>query len=168
MSFEVSLREDERLDELFDGRVRIIQKKDGYRFSIDAILLAHFVAHLKVHSIVDLGTGSGIVPLLIARKKCPSTLVGVEVQESLAEMAQRTMLLNGLSERVSILDQDLRSVNCRFSASSFDLVVSNPPYFPIRNGRLNPLQQKAIARHEIMATLDDVVKSAHYLVKSTL
>lgn len=165
MSLEVPIGEDERLDELFNGRLRIIQEKDGYRFSIDAILLAHFTSLLSADSIIDLGTGSGIIPLILARKMAAPTIVGVEVQEKMADMAKRTIMLNGFAKRVSILHDDLRALRSRFSDSSFDLVVSNPPYYPVKDGRINPDEQKAIARHEIMAKVEDVISIAHYLVK---
>lgn len=165
MSKEIHVREDEKLDELFNGRLRIIQKKEGYRFSIDAILLAHFSSLLLADSIMDLGTGSGIIPLILARKTSASTIVGVEVQEAMADMAERTILLNGLADRVSILHEDLRSLRSRFTASSFDLVVSNPPYYPLGEGRINPGEEKAIARHEIMAKAEDVIAISHYLVR---
>ena len=165
MSMEIHVKEDEKLDELFDGRLRIIQKKEGYRFSIDAILLAHFSSLLSADSIIDLGTGSGIVPLILAKKMSAPAIVGVEVQEAMADMAERTILLNGLANRVSILHEDLRSLRSRFTASSFDLVVSNPPYYPVDEGRINPGEEKAIARHEIMAKAEDVISISHYLVK---
>jgi len=165
MSLEIPIGEDERLDELFDGRLRIIQKKEGYRFSVDAILLAHFSSQLSAKSIIDLGTGSGVIPLILARKGTVPTIVGVEVQEEMADMAKRTIALNGFTERVSILHEDLKELRNCFNASSFDLVVSNPPYYPVGDGRMNPDEQKAIARHEILAKMEDVVSIAHYLVK---
>lgn len=165
MSLEIHVREDEKLDELFDGRLRIIQKKEGYRFSIDAILLAHFASHVSADSIIDLGTGSGIVPLILAKRTSAPTIVGVEVQEAMADMAERTIMLNGFADRVSILHEDLRSLCSRFDASSFDLVVSNPPYYPVEEGRINPDEEKAIARHEIMAKVEDVIGISHYLVR---
>jgi len=165
MSLEVPIGEDERLDELFNGHLRIIQKKEGYRFSIDAILLAHFASQLSADSIIDLGTGSGIIPLILARKMSFPTIVGVEVQEAMADMAKRTIALNGFAERVSILHEDLRNLRNHFAAFSFDLVVSNPPYYPVDDGRINPDEQKAIARHEIMAKVEDIISVSHYLVK---
>ena len=165
MGIEDSLQEGEELDQLFDGRLRIIQKKEGYRFSLDAILLAHFTSLIEAHSIVDLGTGSGIIPLVLARKMIAPSIVGVEVQEELADMARRTVILNELTGSISILHDDLRNVNVYLKPSSFDLVVCNPPYYPVTDGRINPDKQKAIARHEIMATLSDVVAASHYLVK---
>jgi len=167
MGIEISLREDEKLDELFNGRLKIIQKVEGYRFSVDALLIAHFSSHLAAHSVIDLGTGSGIIPLIIARKKADPTIVGVEVQEEMADMARRTILLNELSGRVTILCEDLRKIGDCFSPDSFDLVVSNPPYYPVSDGRINPAEQKAIARHEIMLSLDDLVACARYLVTPT-
>jgi tRNA1Val (adenine37-N6)-methyltransferase len=167
MGIEISLREGEKLDELFNGRLKIIQKKGGYRFSVDALFLAQFTSQLSAHSIIDLGTGSGIIPLILARKTAAHTIVGVEVQEEMADMARRTILLNELSERVTILHEDLRNMCDCFPPASFDLVVSNPPYYPVSDGRINPTEQKAIARHEIMISLEDLVARAHYLVKQT-
>ena len=165
MGIQIPLRDDEKLDELFNGRLKIIQKAAGYRFSVDALLLAHFSSNLPARSIVDLGTGSGIIPLILARKKAAPTLVGVEVQEELADMARRTMLLNELSGSVTILHEDLRNIRGSFPSASFDLVVSNPPYYPVTDGRINPTEQKAIARHEIMLSLADLVACARYLLQ---
>jgi tRNA1Val (adenine37-N6)-methyltransferase len=167
MEMDRCIREDEKLDELFDGRIRVIQKKTGYRFSLDAILLAHLAARIPAASIIDLGTGSGIVPLILARKQANTTIVGVELQPGLADMARRTILLNGLADRVSIVQDDLREISRGFAPSSFDLVVSNPPYYPVVNGRINPDEEKAIARHEIMATVQDIIKVSSCLVSST-
>jgi tRNA1Val (adenine37-N6)-methyltransferase len=166
MEMDRCIREDEKLDELFDGRIRVIQKKTGYRFSLDAVLLAHFAARIPAASIIDLGTGSGIVPLILARKQANATIVGVELQPGLADMARRTIALNGLTDRVSIVQDDLREIRRRFSPSSFDLVVSNPPYYPLDNGRINPDEEKAIARHEIMATVQDIIRASSYLASS--
>lgn len=165
MALEINLGYDEELDQLFDGRLKVIQKKEGYRFSVDAILLAHFASLIEVPSIIDLGTGSGIIPLVLARKTATPSIVGVEVQEQLARMAQRTIALNGLTDRISIVHNDLRKVHDYLKPSSFDLVVCNPPYYTVTEGRINPDIQKAIARHEIMATLQDVTAASHYLVK---
>jgi tRNA1Val (adenine37-N6)-methyltransferase len=165
VALEINLGDDEELDQLFDGRLKIIQKKEGYRFSIDAILLAQFASLIEAPSIIDLGTGSGIIPLILARKTAASFIVGVEVQEQLARMAQRTIALNGLTGRISIVHNDLRKVGDYLQPSSFDLVVCNPPYFPVTDGRINPDAEKAIARHEIMATLKDVTAASHYVVK---
>jgi tRNA1Val (adenine37-N6)-methyltransferase len=166
MEMDRCIREDEKLDELFDGRIRVIQKKTGYRFSLDAVLLAHFAARIPAASIIDLGTGSGIVPLILARKQANTTIVGVELQPGLADMARRTIALNGLADRVSIVQDDLREISRGFTPSSFDLVVSNPPYYPVVNGRINPDEEKAIARHEIMATVQDIIKVSSYLTSS--
>ena len=166
MEMDRCIREDEKLDELFDGRIRVIQKKTGYRFSLDAILLAHCAARIPASSIIDLGTGSGIVPLMLARKQANTTIVGVELQPGLADMARRTIALNGLDDRVSIVQDDLREISRSFPPSSFDLVVSNPPYYPVVNGRINPDEEKAIARHEIMATVQDIIKVSSYLTSS--
>ncbi len=155
---------DETLDGALGGAVRILQHRRGYRFSLDAILLADFVSP-AVGRVVDLGTGSGVVALVLAHRSPSATVVGIEVQESLAERAARSVVANGLQERVSIIRGDLRSLDAVVEVGSVDLVVANPPYQPIEGGRRNPDAERAIARHEGHATVADVVTSARRLLR---
>jgi tRNA1Val (adenine37-N6)-methyltransferase len=148
---------DESLDTFFDRRIQILQKKRGYRFSVDAILLAQFSRIRKNEKVIDLGTGCGILPLF-------RSFVGVEIQEGLAELAKRNVLLNRLEDRISILQNDFRKLKTTFPPESFDVVLSNPPYRKYRTGRMNPTQEKAIARHELQGTLEDLVSIASYLL----
>ncbi len=157
--------EDETIDEMFDGSLRVIQKKNGYRFSLDAVLLANFVPAFKDCSILDIGTGSGIIPLILSRKTPAGKITGVEIQEDLAEMARRNAGINGLENKIVILREDFRKLKNYFSASSFDLIVSNPPFYQVNSGRINPHPQKATARHELMGSLSDLIKISHYLIK---
>jgi tRNA1Val (adenine37-N6)-methyltransferase len=156
---------EETLDSLFGGRLRILQKKSGYRFSIDALLLAHFAGPHPKDRIIDLGTGCGILPLIIAFRKKTGKIVGVEIQPSLADLARRNATLNRLSTRIKILEKDLRDLEGKNLRGIFDLVLSNPPYRRVGAGRVNPCPEKALARHEFKATLRDVLRAAQYLLK---
>ncbi len=163
MSF--SLREDETLDQLLSGELKIIQKKKGYRFSLDALLLTDFIRISPGDEVLDLGTGSGVIPLILAKKSPAKRIVGVEIQKDLAEMALRNVQLNALEERITILHRDLRELPGELPACSFDLVLSNPPYRASSSGRLNPDPEKAIARHELTCSLEELLKVASYLSK---
>ena len=158
-------KDDETLDDILNGSVKLIQKKDGYRFSLDAILLTNFIGDLKGGSIIDLGTGCGIIPIILAYRTKVDKIVGVEVQKELADMAHRSVALNDLCGRITILHEDLNHLMEVFQAESFDMAVSNPPYGKVHCGRINPHSQKAIARHEIMCSLQDVLEVSRYLVK---
>jgi tRNA1Val (adenine37-N6)-methyltransferase len=156
---------EETLDTLFGGRLKILQKKQGYRFSIDALLLAHFAEPGPEDRTIDLGTGCGIVPLILLFRKKTKRITGVEIQPSLADLARRNAALNRSSSRFQVWEDDLRKLDQRVKRESFDLVLTNPPYRKIGLGRVNPDSEKAVARHEIKATLDDVLLAAHYLLK---
>ena len=156
--------EDETFDTFFNGKLKILQKKKGYRFSIDTILLSQFIKIRKNEKAIDLGTGCGILPLLLSYTTKSHTLVGVEIQKGLAELANKNVLLNDLGDRVSILDKDFRGLKNTFLPGSFDVVFSNPPYRKYRTGRVNPSIEKAIARHEIEGTLEDLISMASYLL----
>jgi len=155
---------DETLDPFFDGSLQILQKKRGYRFSIDAILLSRFISLRKDEKAIDLGTGCGIVPLLLSKVTKAHSFVGIEIQRDLAELARRNVALNRLEERITILHRDFKTLKGVFSPGAFDVVFSNPPYRKHLAGRVNPSLEKAIARHEIKGTLDDLVKTAAYLL----
>jgi len=154
---------DERIDD-FEG-LKIIQKVEGPHFSIDAILLAKFVSIKKGDSIIDFGTGTGIISLLLASKMEAKSIVAIEIQSELADIARRNVLLNNLESKIEVIETDLRLVKEQFTAGQFGVVVSNPPYRLAGSGRLNPNNTKAIARHEIKCALDDVLKSAFYSLK---
>lgn len=156
---------EETLDEILNGLVRVYQKKRGYRFSIDAILLAHFVCMKPRGKAVDLGTGSGIVPLILAQRFPNTIWTGLEIQTEMAALAQKNVLLNTLEERISIVHGDARKVKNLFPAHSFDAVTCNPPYRKINSGRVNPSEEKAIARHELHGSLKDFLHAAKFLLK---
>lgn len=156
---------DETLDTFFDGTLKVLQKKKGYRFSIDAILLSQFIHIRKNEKAIDLGTGCGILPLLLSKITKGRSFIGVEIQKSLAECAQRNVTLNHLEERISILHQDYRELKNIFPSGSFDVVFSNPPYQRLRTGRINLSEEKAIARHEINGTIHELTQVASYLLR---
>ena len=153
----------ETIDELRGYNLRIIQPRDGYRFSLDPLLLCDFAGIREGERVIDLGTGSGIIPLVLARQSETSAVVGVEFQAEMAEMAQRNVELNGLCERIEIIGGDIRSLRRHFPVSSFDLVVANPPYRRPGTGRISPRRGRDLARHETTATLADFLHTAKYL-----
>ncbi len=155
---------DETLDPLFNGKLQIIQKKKGYRFSVDPILLSQFVRIRRNERVIDLGTGCAILPLLLSRIGSARSFVGVEIQKPLIECAEKNVALNHLEDRISILKQDFRELRRIFPPGSFDVVISNPPYRKYRTGRINPSTEKAIARHEVKGKLEDLISIASYLV----
>ena len=154
----------ETLDTVCQGRLKIIQPEKGYRFSIDAVLLVGLTRIHPRDRIVDLGTGCGVIPLLLAYQGAIDHITGVEIQESLVSMAKRNVLINELSHLITIVHADLRKMNAAMVGGSVDLVMSNPPYGKLRSGRLNPNSRKAIARHELLANVGDVVRAAAKLL----
>lgn len=157
--------ENERLDDLQYKGMKIIQKKDGFRFGIDAVLLSYFVQVPKNSTVIDLGTGTGIIAILLAAKKVPFRVVGLEFQSQMAEMAERSVMMNGLGSKVEIIHGDIKDAVNLFGAASFDVVVTNPPYMEKGGGLLNQSDAKAISRHELLCTLGDVISSAAGLLK---
>lgn len=153
------------IEKLLKGKLNIIQKRNGYRFSIDAVLLANFTTVKKQERIVDLGTGSGVIPLILSRLSASREIVGVELDKTVAEMAKESVEINGLGGRISILQGDVTSIRSLLPPESFHLAVTNPPYGKITAGRPNPLPEKAAARHEICGGLNDFLAAAAYLLK---
>lgn len=154
----------ETIDQLYPGGLKLIQAKNGYRYSLDPVLLVDFVGRSKAERIVDLGTGAGVIPLLFSQKIPAAEIVGLEVQAAQAERAQRNVTINGLDERIRIVEGDLRQVRENFVVESFDLVVSNPPYRKPANGRVAPQDERAAARHELAGGLSDFLAAASYLL----
>lgn len=157
--------ENERLDDLQYKGLKLIQKRDGFRFGIDAVLLSYFVQVPKNSTVIDLGTGTGIIAILLAAKKEPARVVGLEIQSQIAEMAERSVMLNGLGNKVEIVCGDIKDAVNLFGAASFDAAVTNPPYMEKGGGLLNQSDAKAISRHELLCTLGDVISSAAGLLK---
>lgn len=153
-------------DTLFDGRLICRQYRQGYRFSIDAVLAAHFCKTGPDDQVLDLGTGCGVIGLILAHRNPALRVTCLEFQDDLARLAQDNVLANNMDSRISVIEGDLRSIGDHIPPETFDLVVCNPPYRDPGRGRINPADQKARARHEIDATLEDVVRAAAYAVKN--
>ncbi len=162
----VTCGEDERIDDLQRNGYRIIQKKKGFCFGMDAVLLSGFAQVKEGEVAVDLGTGTGIIPILLEAKTKGKHFFGLEIQEEVAEMAGRSVRLNQLEDRVDIVRGDIKEASRLFGKASFDVVTSNPPYMNDNHGLKNPDLPKAIARHEVFCTLDDVCREAALLLKS--
>ena len=154
------LREGESLVDLQRNGLVIIQDRRRFCFGIDAVLLSGFAEVRSGETVLDLGTGTGILPLLLSAKTEAEKLIGLEIQPESAEMARRSVELNGLVERISIVNGDLKDVSSLFGRGTADVVVSNPPYMTGGHGLVNPTDAKAIARHEIACTFDDVAHAA--------
>ena len=156
----VQVKEKERIDDLQIKEYRIIQKTDGFCFGIDAVLLSDYAKVKKNSRGIDLCSGTGIVPILMDAKYPIAHVEGLEYQEDYAEMAERSVHMNGQSDRVHIAHGDVRQVKEKYKRESFDWVTCNPPYMIGAHGLTNPHMPKAIARHEILCTLEDVVSQA--------
>ncbi|WP_434310533.1 tRNA1(Val) (adenine(37)-N6)-methyltransferase [Hominifimenecus sp. rT4P-3] len=159
------LREGERLDDLQRNHYQIIQNPSKFCFGMDAVLLSGFVTVKPGERVLDFGTGTGIIPILLTAKTEGRHFTGLEIQEEMAQMAERSVRLNGLSEKVEIVVGDMKEASRRFGGASFDVVTCNPPYMNQNHGLKNPSEPKAIARHEILCTLEDVIREAARCLK---
>lgn len=159
---EVSLKETERIDDLQLKGLKIIQDKNGFCFGIDAVLLANFAKVKRGARVVDLGTGTGIIPTLIAGKSEAKQIIGVEIQEDVYEMATRSVKLNNLEDRVEIINADIKNIDKELEVNGYHVVTSNPPYMHT-DGIKNPNDKKAISRHEVKCNLEDVIRAASRL-----
>lgn len=157
------LREGETLDTLRGGELKIIQHRHGYRFSIDPLLLCGFVTVRSGAALLDLGCGSAIIAMLLARRSTAGRIVGVEIHPRQVERARRNVALNGLSERVEICQADIRSLDCA-TLGRFDCIVSNPPFRPLASGRCSQGDERAQARHELSGGLHDFLSCASALL----
>ena len=162
---EIELKEGERLDDLHRNGFRIIQNEKLFCFGMDAVLLSGFARVKEGERVLDLGTGTGIIPILLAAKTKGEAFVGLEISRRSADMAERSVALNGIQERVSIVLGDIKKAGELFAPASFDVVTSNPPYMTQSHGLLNPDPDKAAARHEIVCTLEDVIAAAARTVR---
>lgn len=161
----INLKEGERLDDLQRNGFKIIQNQSKFCFGMDAVLLSGFARVKEGQRVLDLGTGTGIIPILLAGKTKAGELIGLEIQEESADMARRSVEYNGLGGRISIVQGDIKEADQLFDLASFDVITSNPPYMTGKHGLTNPELPKAIARHEILCTLEDVISSAEKLLK---
>ena len=159
------LMENERLDDLQRNGLKIIQKTDGFCFGMDAVLLSGFASVKPGERALDLGTGTGIIPLLLSAKTKGDHFTGLEIQTEIMKMAQRSVALSGLATNTDIIQGDIKEASRIFGAASFDVVTSNPPYMNDAHGLKNPGDVKAISRHEVLCTLEDVVREGTKALK---
>ena len=161
----INLKDNERCDDLQRNGYRIIQKTDGFCFGMDAVLLSGFAQVKDGERALDLGTGTGIIPILLEAKTDGKHFTGLEIQEEMADMAARSVLYNHLEDKIEIITGDIKEASRLFGLASFDVVTSNPPYMNDAHGLKNPDMQKAISRHEVLCTLEDVVREASRLLR---
>lgn len=160
------LLENERIDDLEYKGLKIIQNKEGFCFGIDSILLSDFASSIKENSkIIDLGTGTGILAILISIKTNAKKTIGVEIQKQVYKMAKRSVKLNHLENKIEIINKDIKELPDELEIGTFDAVVTNPPYKKIGTGLKNENEQKLISRHETTATLEDFIKTSNKLLK---
>ncbi|WP_417914716.1 tRNA1(Val) (adenine(37)-N6)-methyltransferase [Candidatus Electronema sp. JM] len=153
-------------DTLFNGRLICRQHREGYRFSVDAVLLAHFCQPARQDSVLDLGCGCGVIGLILCHRHPELRLTGLEVQPALAALAQSNAEANQLGHRFAVRQGDLRQISDHVQAESFDLVVSNPPYYRAGSGRISHEDERAVARHELRADPDSVLAAAAFAVRN--
>jgi len=152
-------------DTFFNGKIKVRQDTSGYRFSIDAVLLADFVKVRPKDTVVDLGTGCGIIPLILALRNPQARFFGVEIQSDLARLAEKNVQDNSLEERIQIIRKDMQSVTTDMVSGPVDLVLSNPPNRRVLSGRVNPCLQRAVARHEIKMDLPGLLQTAGKILR---
>ncbi len=159
------LKEGERFDDLERNGYKIIQDPGRFCFGMDAVLLSGFVQVRKNETVLDMGTGTGIIPILLKGKTEGSHFTGLEIQEESADMARRSVASNGLEKDIDIVTGDIKEASKIFPLASFDVITCNPPYMTESHGLKNPNEPKAIARHEILCALDDVTREAGRLIR---
>lgn len=159
------LREGERLDDLQRDGMMIIQNSDWFCFGMDAVLLTAFAKVAKGGRVMDLGTGNGVIPLLLSAKTEGEHFEGLEIQDDIADMARRSVRYNCLEQRIHITTGDIKEASSYFEAASFDVVTTNPPYMTCSHGLTNAAGHRAVARHELFCSLEDVVRESAMLLK---
>ncbi len=160
------LKENERIDDLEFKNLKIIQNKNGFCFGIDSVLLVNFAKEIKKQSkILDLGTGTGIIPILLSGKVELKKAIGVEIQKDVASMAKRSVSLNNLDDKIEIINENVINIGKLYPKQYFDVVITNPPYKKMGTGIINESEAKIISRHEITANLEDFIKTARDMLK---
>ena len=160
-----NLKPGERIDDLNRNGYQIIQDKNRFCFGMDAVLLSGFTYVKNGEQVLDLGTGTGIIPILLEAKTKGKHFTGLEIQPDSADMAARSVALNGLNDRIDIVTGDIKDASKIFGASSFDVITTNPPYMIGQHGLKNPDEAKAIARHEILCSLEDIMRESARVLK---
>ena len=163
---DIELEANERIDDLEFKNLKIIQNKDGFCFGIDSVLLSDFAKNIKKDSMVlDLGTGIGIIPILLCGKTKLKKVTGIELQEEVAKMAKKSIKLNNLEDKFNVINENILNLNKIYENQTFDVIVSNPPYKKKDTGITNENEKKIISRHEISASLEDFIKISKDLLK---
>lgn len=165
METEVIIKEEERLDELHRNGYWIIQNPEKFCFGMDAVLLSGFARVKPGEQAVDLGTGTGIIPILLEAKTGGEHFIGLEIQPESADMARRSVAYNHLEKKIDIVEGDIREASRLLGAGKFDVVTTNPPYMTAQHGLANPDEAKRIARHEVLCTLEDVIREGARLLR---
>lgn len=162
----MELKENERIDDLEYKNLKIIQKNNGFCFGIDAVLLSDFAKDIRNNSkVMDLGTGTGILPILLSGKTKLSIIYGIEVQKDIADMAKRSVILNKLEDKIQIINEDINNLENIFELNSFDAIVTNPPYKNKNTGKINNNEYKYISRHETTADLKKFISVSSKMLK---
>ena len=163
---KIELKENERIDDLEYKNLKIIQNKNGFCFGIDAVLLSDFAKNIKKDAVVmDLGTGTGIISILLCGKTELKRIVGVEVQEEVYDMACRSAKLNNLEDKFKVINKNILDLEGKFERNTFDVIVTNPPYKKQNTGIVNEEKKKLISRHEVLAKLEDYIEISNKLLK---
>ena len=161
----MELKAGERIDDLQRNGYQIIQNEEKFCFGMDAVLLSGFAKVKPGERVLDMGTGTGIIPILLSAKTEAEHLTALEIQEESADMARRSVEMNGLSDKISVVTGDIKEASALFGKAVFDVVTTNPPYMNDNHGLKNPELPKAIARHEVLCSLEDVIREASFVLK---
>ena len=166
MNYNILINKHERIDDLHRKGYKIIQNSKSFCFGIDAVILSNFVNLKKNQTLIDLGTGTGIIPILVEARTNGKYFIGIDIQKEIVEMAKRSINLNKLSHKILIEECDIKNAYNNYKNQHFDVVTSNPPYMKNNIGFKNKFTPKAIARHEILCNIDDVISNASKLLKT--
>lgn len=162
---QVEIKQNERVDDLHRKGYRLIQDPDRFCFGVDAVLLSGFAQVKAGEVVLDLGTGTGVIPILLEAKTNGKYFIGVDIQKESVEMARRSVLLNELEDKIDIHEADIKTLTQSYKLSSFDVITSNPPYMNSGGGLINEYSPRAIARHELLCSLEDVVSQTSKLLR---
>lgn len=164
---KIELKENERIDDLEYKGLKIIQNKEGFCFGIDSVLLSDFAKNIKKDSVVvDIGTGTGIISILLSKKAEIKKIYGIEIQEEVADMAKRSVKLNDLQDKIQIINKNIKNIFEEIEPNKIDAIVTNPPYMKLNTGAKNEEIKKLISRHEVECNLEDIIKISYKLLKS--
>lgn len=162
----MKLKENERIDDLQINNLKIIQNKNGFCFGVDSVLLSDFASDIKKDTtVLDLGTGTGIISILLSAKTSIKNIIGIEIQENVAEMAKRSVELNNLQNKIKIMNADIKELIKILPNNRYDAIVTNPPYMKKNSGLENENREKLISRHEIECTIYDIARVSNTLLK---